>query len=115
MANLTGLAIAAAISTATAGITPSDIDTTGCVRSGCNGELCVEAGNVAPPIPCIGKQTDICYQYSTCAKSTSGVCGWKSTPVFDSCIKKATGIADEVSGTVKQQLLDYTKVGPIEN
>ena len=114
MANLIGLAIAAAISTATAGITPTNIDTTGCVRSGCNGELCVEAGNVAPPTPCIGKQTDTCYQYSTCAKSMSGVCGWRSTPVFDRCMNKMTG-KENTSTIPMPSNLDYNKVGPIGN
>lgn len=62
-----------------------------CKISGCNRELCVEAGEDVVSI-CIYQERFKCYQQATC-KRQLGYCAWTQTPALTNCLKKA-GVSD---------------------
>jgi len=56
-----------------------------CVKSGCSGTLCVEAGKEVITT-CEYKAEYGCYQSATCGRQPSGDCGWKQTPELKACL-----------------------------
>ncbi|HEX2858918.1 MAG TPA: hypothetical protein VHP58_01795 [Alphaproteobacteria bacterium] len=100
--------------------TPS---TANCKRVGCNGEQCVSAASSIPlktGLECTPTAQSICYQYSTCASTGVGTCGWQANDTFNKCLKMAgEGTIDKIpsaqidpSVTSKPApAFDYNKVG----
>lgn len=98
-------------------------DTANCKRAGCNGEQCVSAASSQPlktGVECMPTAQSICYQYSTCASTGAGNCGWQATDAFNKCLKMAgEGTIDKIpsaeidpSVTAKPApTFDYNKVG----
>ena len=74
MPNLTTLALGTIISSTVATFPTPQADNN-CVRTGCNGEVCLEAGSKPAPTVCKVTAESACYQYGNCAKNAQDQCG----------------------------------------
>jgi len=54
-----------------------------CSKQGCSGELCGDEPMISP---CIFKAEYACYQSATCARQTTGRCGWTHTDDLVRCL-----------------------------
>ncbi len=75
-------------------VTPKAVRTdAGCVRAGCNGELCVteEQSQRMGVTACVYKPQYACYSGANCVKQTNGSCGWEATQEVASCLESASG------------------------
>ena len=68
--------------------TPKDgnIPKTGCVISGCNGELCASEALTST---CVYKNEYACYTTARCEVQENDKCGWTQTEKLTSCISEA--------------------------
>lgn len=66
--------------------TPTPYTQTGCVRSGCSGEICgsVAAGGLNSA--CVYKPVYACYKNARCEKQSNGVCAFTQTTELQSCL-----------------------------
>ncbi|KAJ3083143.1 hypothetical protein HK102_001229 [Quaeritorhiza haematococci] len=82
-----------------------------CVRTGCNGELCVDSkyfdGTASPGI-CQWKPEFECYKTAVCKQQADGTCGFTKTSALERCITDAK--AADVSFTKRAS--DVVKPAP---
>ena len=57
----------------------------GCIKTGCSGTVCAEAGNDVMTT-CEFKPEYACYQQATCEKQADGKCGWTQTDTLKACL-----------------------------
>ena len=56
-----------------------------CIKTGCSGTVCAEAGNDVITT-CEFKPEYACYQQATCEKQVDGKCGWTQTDALKACL-----------------------------
>lgn len=54
-----------------------------CRVSGCSNEVCSEGNLVSA---CIYRSEYACYKTATCARQSTGMCGWTETPELLACV-----------------------------
>lgn len=66
----------------------------GCMVTGCNKEICQNAG--LPPVmnSCTWRRQYRCYLNATCAKQLNGQCGWTQDAQLTDCLKCGDGVCD---------------------
>lgn len=66
---------------------PSPSTTTGCVRAGCSGQLCVPASQGGLTTTCEFRPEYACYQQATCEMQANGRCGFTDTTELRQCLE----------------------------
>jgi hypothetical protein len=56
-----------------------------CVKGGCSGTVCEEAGNDTVTT-CEFKPEYACYQSATCERQSDGKCGWTQSDALTQCL-----------------------------
>jgi hypothetical protein len=56
-----------------------------CIKTGCSGTVCTEAGNDVVTT-CEFKPEYACYQQATCEPQPDGKCGWTQTDALKACL-----------------------------
>jgi hypothetical protein len=56
-----------------------------CVKGGCSGTVCEEAGNDTVTT-CEFKPEYACYQTATCERQADGKCGWTQSDALTQCL-----------------------------
>lgn len=64
---------------------PSDPAQLSCIKTGCSGTVCTEAGNEVMTT-CEFKPEYACYQKATCERQANGSCGWTQTDELQACL-----------------------------
>jgi hypothetical protein len=59
-----------------------------CVRGGCSGQLCVEAGGDEGISTCEWKDEYQCYQKAKCVRQLNGKCGFTQDTELQQCLSK---------------------------
>lgn len=62
----------------------------GCMIGGCSSELCLAEGSEQGMSTCIYREQYACFKTATCAKQSSGQCGWTQTESLKMCIANAS-------------------------
>jgi eight-cysteine-cluster-containing protein len=60
--------------------------TSGCLVSGCSGQLCTEASGEGLITTCEYREEYACYKTAVCERQSSGQCGWTETPGLAQCL-----------------------------
>ncbi len=60
----------------------------GCYVGGCSGEICSDKPDIVST--CMYREEYACYRSATCARQTSGACGWTETPALKACLMNPT-------------------------
>lgn len=71
-----------------------------CVRGGCSGQICEEAGT-GTITTCEYSAVYGCYQQAECTEQLSGECGFTQTPALQQCLAAAN--AEDVNSTQGEQ------------
>jgi hypothetical protein len=58
-----------------------------CVVGGCSNQLCTEASAGTVVSTCEWREEYACYRSATCARQSTGKCGWTQTPELTACLK----------------------------
>jgi hypothetical protein len=61
-----------------------------CVRGGCSGSVCIEAGNDLMTT-CEMRPEYECYRSAVCERQSNGSCGWTASAALSQCVANATG------------------------
>lgn len=62
------------------------LPSTGCVRAGCSGQLCVPTSQLGAPSTCEYKDEYACYDQAICEMQTDGNCGFTITSEAQACL-----------------------------
>lgn len=62
----------------------SPVATGGCYVGGCSGEICSDQPNAVSS--CVYRPEYACYKTASCARQSSGQCGWTQTAALEQCI-----------------------------
>lgn len=57
-----------------------------CMRGGCSGELCTDAGPEPAVSNCLYVPKFACYKTARCARQADGACGWTQTEELRTCL-----------------------------
>ncbi len=68
--------------------TPTPYTQAGCVRGGCNGELCVSETARNMNTTCDVKPQYACFRSARCEKQSNGQCGWTQTSELRQCLEQ---------------------------
>lgn len=63
----------------------NEVSKSGCMVSGCNGEICAEQEFVSI---CEARPEHACYKTARCERQANGRCGWTMTEGLNSCLNK---------------------------
>jgi hypothetical protein len=77
-----------------------------CVLTGCNNELCVDAGFAPLESDCsVAPRYATCLQNITCTRLTNGQCGFSLTPQANACLQEA-----KIAASPNQSLIQTTRI-----
>jgi hypothetical protein len=60
-----------------------------CVVGGCSSQLCTEASAGGVISTCEWREAYACYRTASCARQSTGKCGWTPTPELNACLQNA--------------------------
>lgn len=65
---------------------PNEDASSGCIRTGCGGELCQGADEEAMASICVARPEHACYRDAACERQADGSCGFTQTPELSACL-----------------------------